>query len=270
MSIVNINPTNIWVNRHQNVSQAYDRLYDLFNPTLTAPPDFMIDLQPTISALEGIIEDAINDRKRLRALGGGWSLSRAAVTDGRLINTQNLNWRFPLGAGATAPGYPGDPTLLTYMQAGMSVAVANNSLFDQAPKQALKTSGASNGQTMAGAFSTGTHGSRFQFGSMQDYVVALHIIAGPGRVIWLERAAYPVLRDDIVAGVGAQLIRNDTIFNSALVSFGSFGIIYGIVIETEPLYLLEEERHRLPLTVPLRQAMRTLDFSSIPTPHPGQ
>jgi hypothetical protein len=270
MSIVNINPTNIWVNHHQNVSQAYDRLYDIFNPPLTAPPDFMTDLQPTISALAGIIGDAINDRKRLRALGGGWSLSRAAVTDGRLINTQNLNWRFPLGAGATAPGYPGDPTLLTYMQAGMSVAVANNSLFDQAPKQALKTSGASNGQTMAGACSTGTHGARFQFGSMQDYVVALHIIAGPGRVLWLERASYPVLRDDIVAGVGAQLIRNDTIFNAALVSFGSFGIIYGIMIETEPLYLLEEERHRLPLTVPLRHAMCTLDFSGIPMPHPGQ
>src|ERR1051326_857450 len=70
--------------------------------------------------------------------------------------------------------------------------------------------------------------------------------------------------------VGAQLIRNDTICNAALVSFGSFGIIYGIVIETEPLYLLEEERHRLSLTVALRHAMRTLDFSGIPTPYPGQ
>src|SRR5262249_28288358 len=234
MSIVNINPTNIWVNRHQNVSQAYDRLYDLFNPTLTAPPDFMTDLQPTISALEGLIEDAINDRKRLRALGGGWSLSRAGVTDGRLINTQNLNWRFPLSAGATAPGYPGDPAFLTHMQGGMSVAVANNSLFDQAPKQALKTSGASNGQTMAGACSTGTHGSRFQFGSMQDYVVALHIIAGPGRVLWLERASYPVLRDDIVAGFGAQLIRNDTIFKSGPVSFHRLGVILVLGVVSRP------------------------------------
>lgn len=269
MPIVNINPAATWVNHHQNVSQAYDRLYDVFNPNVDTP-DFMTDLQPTISALEGIIGDAINDQKRLRALGGGWSLSTAAVTDGRLINTQNLNWRFPIGAGGVSTGYPGDPSLLMYMQAGMSVAVANNALFEQTRQQALKTSGASNGQTMAGAFSTGTHGSRFQFGAMQDYVVALHIIAGPGRVLWLERASYPVLRDDIVAGVGAQLIRDDTIFNSALVSFGSFGIIYGIVIETEPLYLLEEERHLLPLDARLRQAMLTLDFSGIPTPHPGE
>jgi hypothetical protein len=152
----------------------------------------------------------------------------------------------------------------------MSVAGANIALFAQTRQQALKTTGASNGQTMVGAFSTGTHGSRFQFGSMQDYVVALHIIAGPGRVLWLERASYPVMADHIVAGVGAQLIRDDTIFNSALVSFGSFGVVYGIVIETEPLYLLEEERHRLPLTAPLRQAMRTLDLSGIPTPHPGE
>ncbi len=267
MPIVNVNPAATWINHHQNVTQAYDRLYDVFNPTPAGAPNFMTDLAPTISALEGIIGDAITDQVRLRALGGGWSLSTAAVTNGRLINTQNLNWRFPLGAGATAPGYPGDASLLMYMQAGMSVAVANNALFDQPVKQALKTSGASNGQTMAGAFSTGTHGSRFQFGAMQDFVVALHIIAGPGKVLWLERASYPVLRDDLVAGVGATLIRNDTIFNSALVSFGSFGVIYGIVIETEALYLLEEERHRLPLDASLKQAMRTLNFGGISTPH---
>jgi hypothetical protein len=270
MPIVNVNPANTWVNQHLNVSQAYDRLYDVFNPEVDGDPDFMTDLQPTIAALEGIIGDAINDGKRLRALGGGWSLSTAAVTDGRLINTKNLNWRFPLSAGAVSPGYLADASLLMYMQAGMSVAGANIALFAQTRQQALKTTGASNGQTMVGAFSTGTHGSRFQFGSMQDYVVALHIIAGPGRVLWLERASYPVMADHIVAGVGAQLIRDDTIFNSALVSFGSFGVVYGIVIETEPLYLLEEERHRLPLTAPLRQAMRTLDLSGIPTPHPGE
>jgi hypothetical protein len=270
MPIVNINPASTWTNHHQNVTQAYDRLYDVFNPTLSAPPNFMTDLQPTISALEGIIGDAITDNKRLRALGGGWSLSRAAVTDGRLINTQNLNWRFPLGPGAVAPGYPGDAGLLMYMQGGMSVAVANNILFDQTVKQALKTSGASNGQTMTGAFSTGTHGSRFQFGSMQDYVVALHIVAGPGRVLWIERASYPVLRDDLVAGVGALLIRDDIIFNSALVSFGSFGVIYGIVIETEALYLLDEERHRLPLDASLRHAMTTLNLAGISTPHPTE
>jgi hypothetical protein len=270
MAIVNVNPANTWVNQHLNVSQAYDRLYDVFNPDVDGDPDFMTDLRPTISALEGIIGDAIDDGKRLRALGGGWSLSTAAVTDGRLINTKNLNWRFPLGAGGVSPGYPGDPSLLMYMQAGMSVAGANIALFEQTRQQALKTTGASNGQTMVGAFSTGTHGSRFQFGSMQDFVVALHIITGPGRVLWLERASYPVMADHIVAGVGAQLIRDDTIFNSALVSFGSFGVVYGIVIETEPLYLLEEERHRLPLNAPLRQAMRTLDFSGIPTPHPGE
>jgi hypothetical protein len=270
MALVNVNLANTWVNQHLNVSQAYDRLYDVFNPEVDGDPDFMTGLQPTISALEGIIGDAIRDGTRLRALGGGWSLSTAAVTNGRLINTKNLNWRFPIGAGGVSPGYAGDSTLLMYMQAGMSVAGANNALFEQTRQQALKTSGASNGQTMVGAFSTGTHGSRFEFGSMQDYVVALHIIAGPGRVLWLERASYPVMADHIVAGAGAQLIRDDDIFNSALVSFGSFGVVYGIVIETEPLYLLEEERHRLPLNAALRQAMRTLDFSGIPTPHPGE
>jgi hypothetical protein len=258
---------NPWINRHQNVSQIYDKLYSVLNPP---PPNSFNDLQLTVAALQGIVADAIRDGKTLRALGGGWSLSSAAVTDGRLIDTLGLNSYFPAVAASVVPAYTGSPAQLMYLQCGINIKEANDLLFGLPTQLALKTSGASNGQTIAGAASTGTHGSRFGFGAMQDYVVGMHLITGPATAIWLERASYPVLSDLIVNGLGAQLVRDDTLFNSALVSFGSFGIIHGMMIEADPLYLLEVNRVRMALGDPLRTAMQTLDFSGIATPHPGE
>jgi hypothetical protein len=100
-------------------------------------------------------------------------------------------------------------------------------------------------------------------------VVGLHIILGPSRHIWLERASYPVVSDQLVQKIGTELIRNDKLFNAALVSFGSFGVIHAAMIETEPIYLLEAHRMKAPLDDGLRKAIRSLDFSEISTPDPG-
>jgi FAD binding domain len=258
-------PPGPWVNKHKNVTQEFDRLYSVSNPPRPVT-NFFGDLQLTVAALQGLIKEAIRDKVTLRAIGGGWSLSRAAVTDGRLIDTLALNWVFPADATSVATAYKGDPALLMYMQCGVSVREANDILFGMPTKLALKTSGASNGQTIAGAVATGTHGSRFRFGSMSDYVVGMHIVTGPDSAIWLERASYPVLSDGLITKLGAQLVRDDTLFNAALVSFGSFGIIHGVLIEADPIYLLEVSRSRVKIDDRLKRVMQTLDFAGIDLP----
>ena len=45
-----------------------------------------------------------------------------------------------------------------YLQCGVSVREANDILSNRPTRLALKTSGASNGQTIVGAFATGTRG----------------------------------------------------------------------------------------------------------------
>jgi FAD/FMN-containing dehydrogenase len=234
------------------------------------PPndDFFGDLRLTVVAIQELIADSMAAGTTLRALGGGWSLSTVAVTDGNMIDTLALNWTFPLNAASLVPNYVGDPNLLQYLQCGVTIDRANSLLFERG--LALKTSGASNGQTIAGAMSTCTHGSRFRFGSIPDYVRGLHIIPAPDRAIWLERASDPVFSDATVATLGAELVRDDNLFNSAVVSFGSFGVIFGVLIEAEPRYLLEVWRRRLPINDALLAAMGTLDLSGICTPYPNE
>jgi len=48
-----------------------------------------------------------------------------------------------------------------------------------------------------------------------------------------------VLSEEFAAKIGAELIRDDDIFNAAVVSFGTFGIIVAMAVETAPIYQLD-------------------------------
>ena len=143
-----------WRNKHQTFTQPLERIYDVWNPD--AAPSAQ-GLRATVAALQMLIAEAIDNGKRLRGLGAGWSFSPVAATDGYLINTKPLNWVFRLSSGSIASGYDGRPEDLLYAQCGISVAQLNAYLAGKG--KSLKASGASNGQTIAGALSANTHGS---------------------------------------------------------------------------------------------------------------
>ena len=110
---------------------------------------------------------------------------------------------------------------------------------EDADRRAIKAAGIGNGQTVAGSVSGNTHGAQITFGAMPDFVAGLHIATGSGQTLWIERASKPVLNEEFVAKIGAELIRDDDIFNAAVVSFGTFGIIAAMAVETAPIYQLE-------------------------------
>jgi FAD/FMN-containing dehydrogenase len=74
---------------------------------------------------------------------------------------------------------------------------------------------------------------------MPDFVVGLHVAAGRGRTLWIEKASRPVLTEAFAERIGADMIRDDDIFNAAVVSFGTFGIIAAVALETAPIYQLQ-------------------------------
>jgi hypothetical protein len=93
------------------------------------------------------------------------------------------------------------------------------------------------------------------------------VVVGPNRHVWLERASRPVMKDDFAARVNAEVLRDDEVFAAALVSFGSFGLIHGVMFETDPIFLLQMFRRRMPLDAGMRHALNTLDFSGVRLPH---
>lgn len=193
--------------------------------------------------LDEVIRRARDAGRRVLPIGSGWALSDINITDGWLVNTKLLNGCYDVADRYFAPEYPAaDRPCLVLAQGGMQIAELNAYLElipqEVARKRALKAAGIGNGQTIAGAVSGNTHGSQITFGAMPDFVAGLHIATGSGRTLWIERASRPVLNADFAARIDADLIRDDDIFNAAVVSFGTFGIIAAVAIETTPIYQL--------------------------------
>ena len=100
--------------------------------------------------------------------------------------------------------------------------------------------------------------------------MGIHLITGRDTHVWLERKSNPVASDILINWLGATPMRDDDLFNSALVSFGSFGIIHSVMVETEPLFLLKEYRmENFVYSDELMAAFATLDFPKLKALLPG-
>jgi FAD/FMN-containing dehydrogenase len=252
-----------WENRHETFVQKIRDLYELANDSTLSPIDSYND---STKGLQSIIGEAIAQKVPLRALGSGWSWTKIATADeGLMLDTKPLNMIFDISKPSVSAGYTGDVSRLFLAQCGNGVWELSKFLKDRS--LSLKTTGASNGQTIAGVMATGAHGSAFDVGAVQDFVVGMHIIVSPTRHIWLERASAPVVSAAFVANLRTELVQDDDLFYSALVSFGSFGIIHGVMIEAEDIFLLESYRATMPFTKALQNIMQTLDFSKANLPY---
>ena len=245
-----------WTNRHETFTQPIDNLYDLGNDNTGSD---LADYNDATRGIQKLIQEAIDANKEMRALGGEWSWTTIAATTGVLLNTKPLNISFRLNETNLSAAYAKKPEDLYFAQCGVSVKELNDRLRSR--NRSLRTTGASNGQTIAGALSTGTHGAAIDVGAIPDYVVGLHIIAGPTKHIWLERKSYPVVSDAFADRLQTTIVRDDDLFNAALVSFGSFGFIHGVMLETDPLFLYEAYRVKVETDDSLYAIMENLDFT---------
>ena len=261
-------PLDTWTGRHQTYKQNIEgqHSFQVFHPP-NNPAARLEAYNAATKELQGLIAQAVQEQKTLRAYGSSWSLSKVAVSEHRLVSTKALRIRFTLPASQVSASYAGERSKLRFLQCGYSIAEINRVLFQEG--LSLKASGSNNGQTLPGVVSTGTHGSAFKFGATQDFVVGIHLITGPSKHVYLERESYPVVKPSFASALGAELIRDDTLFDAALVSFGSFGIIHGLMIEARELFLLDGYRSYRNFNPALRKAITTLDFSGLSMPKPA-
>src|SRR4029077_5480563 len=113
---------------------------------------------------------------------------------------------------------------LFHVEAGAKIADVNDLLAQRG--LAMSTLGGANGQAIAGAISTGTHGGDVEVPPLSGAVMAMHLVTEGGRELWIERASQPIT-DDAPLGVAlarsspnAEIVRNDEVFNALLVAVG--------------------------------------------------
>lgn len=244
---------------HENFKQPIEDLFAFWNGD---NPNVLAGYNETTRLIQGFLKDALYKKKTVRVLGGNWSWTKVGFAKHWIVSTARLNRIKRTVPEEIEPTHgPFVQDELVFAQCGCSVLELNRVL--RSLGRSLKTSGASNGQTIAGLISNGTHGSAVDFGSTPDFVAGLHIVTGPHEHVYLERASKPVVTDVFIRKIGARLLRDDDVFNAALVSFGSFGFIHGVMIETEPLFLFNASRKQLAPDL-VRPLLETLDFSRTP------
>jgi hypothetical protein len=260
-------PNDPWENAHQNFKHRF-KPGASYTLRVFSDESRLEDYNATTANMQWLIQNAISTTTPFRAMGNNWSFSPVAMCNGGMLNTKALNLRFNLGNSSLSQAYLNSGKTkedLIFVECGMSILELNE-LLETKFRHSIKASGGSNGQSLAGATATGTHGGALYTGAVHDTIIGLHLVTGPNRHVWLERKSNPVVSDEFINALGAEAIRNDDMFNAAVISFGSFGIIHGILLQTEPLFLLEEYRFdNVPCTPELEEAVQKQDMTALRT-----
>lgn len=179
-------------------------------------------LQPTSEAeLIKIVEQAYANGLSVRLVGAGHSWSPVALTDGIMINLDNYAGLIDLDVNS----------MTVEVQAGMRLKQLN-AILHQAGL-ALANLGSISEQSVAGAISTGTHGTGRGLQILASQVVALRLIDGRGKQ--------------------HQLTANHVLFPYALVSLGCLGIISTVKLKVVPAFALKEVAYPLLFDEALKQ-----------------
>jgi len=254
---IRVNNNVEWVNHHFNIKVPIAKRLRVHNENPTRAT--MSGMRATAARLQGIIADALAAGVQIRACGSRWSFSDIPVVkNGWVIETANLDWTFKVGVNDVdlASGTSADELYL--VQCGTNISKINERLETKTRRRALRTSGASNGQTIAGAIGTGVHGSAIDVGGMESQVAGIQVLTATQN-LWIEPARAPVMTANFAAKLGATLVRDDAKFDAAIVSLGALGIVHAVMLRSTGRYLLNSSLLHIPYGQ-LQTALNTLDF----------
>ncbi|MDQ0372174.1 FAD-linked oxidoreductase [Cellulomonas humilata] len=157
---------------------------------------------------------------RVRALGGGHSFTPVAVTDGVHIRLDSLD-----ALERVAPQEDG--TTHVTVGAGIRLGALNTLLADRG--LAMRNLGDIDKQSIAGAISTGTHGTGAKLGGLATQVVGARLVTATGEVVETSPTQQPEL------------------FELARLGLGSVGVLAAVTLEVVPAYRLEAREEPWPL-----------------------
>jgi hypothetical protein len=237
----------------------------------------------TLPELVYVVGRASTEGHMLHVVGSGWAFESVAYSSDWMVSLGRLNNELPdvtnqaLNQTWTANQAAGQD-MLFHVEAGATVAQVNDLL--KAKGLALPTLGGANGQAIAGAISTGTHGGDIAIPPLADAIMAMHLVTEGGRDLWIERASTPITDDAKLAAVLArscpdtEIVRNDAVFNALRVGVGRFGVIYSYVLRVVPAFRLAEWTTKISgasLTAALRAGVNSGTFlmpllSMLPAP----
>lgn len=171
------------------------------------------------AALVALVKQAAADRVPVRVAGTGHSFTPLCASDGVLIALDGLQGLVFVSLPSTSSGGDTDAGYATFW-AGTKLHQVGDPLWSAG--LAMANMGDIDRQALAGAVSTGTHGTGPALGSISTQVVGLRLVLASGEIVDCSPDQEPVL------------------FKTAQVSLGALGIISQVTLRCLPAYRLHE------------------------------
>jgi L-gulonolactone oxidase len=171
----------------------------------------------SVDELAAAVKTAAEQGKKLKAIGSGHSFTGCSVPQEVMVHLDGLasisqadreSGRVTVGAGTGL-------RKLNQGLAAFDLAMANLGDIDK--------------QTVAGAISTGTHGTGARLGGLATQVVGLDLVTADGSVLHCSAD------------------ENPEVFAAARVSVGALGVISALTLQCVPAFLLRAQEMPLPL-----------------------
>lgn len=204
--------------------------------------------------LIGSVVSMAEDEGQIKAVGSGHSHSNAAAPDYHFVDCNPGENSTGLNDTLSHNDWLKDDVDDRYhkrIEAGMRLRRLNRYVLYE-NGYGLKNMGSFDGQTIAGAVNTSTHGTGINLAAISDSVASVEIATVPEsesgdpivRMYRIEPTDGITDREAFEADTGKHetvLIQDDDIFNSVVVGYGSMGIVYAYTLEVVDKYWLREE-----------------------------
>lgn len=171
----------------------------------------------TVQEVATAVRAAADAGRTIRAVGSGHSFTATALTDGHRLDLADLD----TGVHVDAARH------LVTVPAGMTLHTLNELLA--AHGLALPNLGDIDAQTVAGALSTGTHGTGAKLGCLSTFVVALTLVTGTGEVLRCSADEHP------------------DVFAAARVGLGAVGVLVELTLRCVDAFTLRAHERPAPL-----------------------
>jgi FAD-linked oxidoreductase len=183
--------------------------------------------------ISAAVKDAAADGLQVRALGSGHSFTAAAATSGVALDLSQ--W-----TGITAAD---TRTGLVTVRSGTTLRALNAELDGLG--LAMANLGDIDAQTLAGALSTGTHGTGAGLGGLATQISSLELVLADGSVVSCSATSRP------------------EIFAAARIGLGALGVITTVTLRCVPSFtLLADER-----PVPVEEVLEQFDALAAANDH---
>jgi len=161
------------------------------------------------AAVQAMVRHCRSNGASLRVTGAAHSFTALVPTDQTLVSLEKLS----------GLDHISEDRKTALVWAGTNLRALGKLLHAEGLAQ--ENLGDIDAQAIAGALSTGTHGTGAGFGTLSTQLEGLEIVDGTGQVHWLDHH------------------NNSNVFSAARIALGSFGLITRMKLRTNPAYRLE-------------------------------